>query len=400
MAKVSLTIVPQGIITITLVELADATIPVYGIKRDSDGVVIVSGNTTVTTNVGNTWTYETPLLDPLIDYTAAFRVTFSDTHIEYAYAHIQGIKSQTTLRALRRELAIAIGDNEIVNTSSTAPDSASTVVSTMINRDAKESAYDFAFVYACNGGNAGQQRKVSQGSFISTNGQLGYVQDWTAQMTANIELEVHQKMGAVSSGKMIGYRECINQALNILWTIDMITFPSDSTDPVSGLTRDLNTFDWLRQQSQIIGVKDVTGYAPGIWLPTDMYQFQYDAERPILSGPQPIDPTLYSIAAYRPLNTWIKRGGVWGETIGGLVDDTDECLGDHVLITQVALYFVYKAMAENPYESASARDRWEMKAARQALIAKNIKLQNLPKSAMTTTYKRLPTPGYKGLLGW
>ena len=55
----------------------------------------------------------------------------------------------------------------------------------------------------------------------------------------------------------------------------------------------------------------------------------------------------FFIDVLRPLASWIRVGGTWGESTAGLVHETDECFGDLDRITDVTAYYAYTELARH-----------------------------------------------------
>ncbi len=383
MATISLRVQPFGGLRVGTVFLANANpgLATVGVKRNSDNFVLVSAETPMVQSGSDPelYTYSTTLLDPLTDYTAYIRVEFLNAdntfnHYEIATAAVLGISSPTTLRKLRRRLIQKLGSFVFQTATVTGPDANSVTCSNLIYQGGFPDTYDKGWIYICSGASAGSIAKVKADGFNPDSGQLSVVRNWPATIQQGTEFEWSARMPAISSDKMSGCREAINEALSMLWTIDRVELPT-----AAGLYTDMNTFDWLRHKSQVIGAEWIGSGEEYPVSYNDVFQFRYDAEQPLLIGPPGLSTTdrPLSVSAYRPLNTWIKRGGAWQDA-DGLVDDTDECLGDPQLVLQVALYCAYKMLANNPYESVTERERWEVMAQRQSVIAENIKRYQSP----------------------
>lgn len=398
-SRISLNIEAPGDLYVNSVVLANAApgSSTVGVKRNSDSVEVIAEETIMNNDVTDTtlWYYDTAVLDPLTDYTAYIRVEFYDEdtsafdHYEYVTAHIAGISSHNTFRRLRRMLLDFLGGwGKLVNESVIGADGIKS--SKLVDTDAKTSAFNHTWWYVTSGVNAGLQARTKQDGFTPDQGEIRFNRNLTGSTEVGVEVEYSSRLPIVSEGKFVGLREILNQALQHLWTVDAIDIPD-----ADGINTQINSFDWLRRQSQIIDVQFGGNSSDYPYSLSDHFMFRYDADNPLIIGPS--GTNVDKIVAYRPLNTWMKRGGAWQEA-DGFVDDSDECLGDPILIVQVALYFAYRALASAPYEGESAKARWEALAQRQATIAANIKRMHSPEGTSLNGNRFVWDPRFKELV--
>jgi hypothetical protein len=105
-----------------------------------------------------------------------------------------------------------------------------------------------------------------------------------------------------------------------------------------------------------------------------------------------IAPTLSAgnaatVEVFRPTDTWIRVGGVWGPSTVGLVNDTDECLLTPDLVVAVTLAHAYDALATGP--EGARYDALATKARTAANVAKLMQLSHKQRqlgSELTTGY--------------
>lgn len=387
MARISLTVETQGDIYPKRAVFANAApgLGTIGIKRNVDNVVIVASGTDMTVAGGGVFTYDSTLLDPLVEYTAYIRVEFHNIsddvlhHWELLTASVLAISSATNLRSLRRKLMQRLGGYAIATTTG-ATDGKRLRSSTLADDELSDDTYGEGWIYVNTGDNAGQCARASNHGFIPEVGEIEITRTLANNFVVGVEFEWSSRLPAIQMGKMAGLREVINQALDVLWMISRETYPT-----VDGFQTDMNDYDWLRRASQIIQVEHPGSGTDWPISYAGQYGYRYDADRPKLIGPSVTQDEAddFRIAAYRPLSTWLKRGGVWQDA-NGLVDDADQALGDPTLITEVALFFAYKALSTNPYEGVEERKMWEAYAEKQSVIAANIKRQHSPEETDST----------------
>lgn len=386
-------------ITIVSVVLTDPTNS-YGVRRsDTHAVIIAAG--TVVTYASGVASFESALLDTSISYDVAWKITFSNgvtVYTDYATTTLEAYISPRSLRSARRKLAERLGGIEYYTTTELGQDNTSLISQDLINPNLPSKYYDGDWVYGCNGMIKGSQRMILDNQYNSADGSIVLSRKFgDAIVPVGLDFEILTKLPALTEHKFTGLHYCINQALTTLWTIDRVPLPNPSN---TELYDDIPS--WIRGPQDIIDI-----YRPyGIGLASESvgmsYKYIYNSENPRLEGPALSDVTGYEIAAYRKLNTWIKKNGVWQETALGLLDDEDEHLGDPELVTEVALYYAYLALAQNPLVGNQEKVIYLSEAGKQAVIANHIKNHTLPKDEDVTGANPQTGPravwGMKGLV--
>jgi hypothetical protein len=390
--------------TIDSVVLSDST-GTFGIKRNSDDVVIVSDGT-VTVQSGDIYSYTTGLLDPDEAYTAVFQVDYTpdggSAATEYITVSIPVSSSLRSLRNLRRQLSRRLGGFEKHEQETDSPATDKVYSADLIGSNPNATAYDNTWIYIATGNHAGQQRLASNGGFDDAAGTVQLVSAFDAAVPAAHTIwEVHSKLPAIEANRTLGLREVLNQALEVMWTIKRETFTGDGTEMfLVGEGR-----DWLTSEAQIVDVY-VPADSTGTYRPYSAgkgYQFRYNAEAPRLEGAAlDADEAGWELEVIRPAHTWIKHGGAWGDSLVGLQDDDDETMVAPQALIPVALYFAYLALAVAPHETPKERQYWEGKALTWSVVAARILEDWLPKPDRNPQrgHSSLPRYGMKGLLGW
>src|SRR5205085_3575083 len=84
-----------------------------------------------------------------------------------------------------------------------------------------------------------------------------------------------------------------------------------------------------------------------------------------------------TVGVWRPADTWIKAGGIWGSSQTGLVADTDEQLFNPEVLAFCALQHAYHALSTQG--EASERDYYSKLEQLQRARVGRWKLMGLPR---------------------
>lgn len=277
--------------------------------------------------------------------------------------------ARRSLQNYRRALARRLQSLSVVTT--TAEGSTSALIASALAGGLENNRYAQAWVLPVDGPNAGVLRRVGNQALNTSTGQLSVSVPWGTVMPAATEIEIHRLLPPDDHDGWTGLRSILNQALSECWTFQRL--------PLTGVadqgTYDLSAYgDWLEPDAihELFGeVQAGALYAT----PHGGFGPYRDANTLNLD----IAPTLEAgdtakLAVFRPLDTYIKVAGTWGDSTVGLVNDTDEALINPEALTEVALAVAYEHLANIP----EIGSRWEKKATDQRVRVNLLKLHHLP----------------------
>jgi hypothetical protein len=192
----------------------------------------------------------------------------------------------------------------------------------------------------------------------------GYIdveRPFSAVVPGNTEVEIHA-IPALRGGHSAGLHVAINHALNVILREDTVAVPGESGRTTLDVTA---SFPWLTKPDQFIAAQYVQSQVgveswaiPGATL-------RFDADRVLLTTTASVATgQTFPVRVLRPLSTWIKPAatGVWGESVVGLVDDLDQCLGDADAITLVAAFHVADGEVRNCVVGSAEAAAWAAQA--------------------------------------
>jgi hypothetical protein len=227
-----------------------------------------------------------------------------------------------SLTAYWQALAQALDDLEVVVLTG---GSTSTAVSTLLVSSATgitTGAYEGRWIYQYSGANAPQQRKVS--IYAPGSGTLTVPTNWLAPASGDaIALtSLHPITGAIGSDT--DYRTICDRAFGRMFLTTEVTTPIT----LSG-TYPMTSYPWLDRQERLLSIKEPHP-AGGVYQPVDASWRGWElipgspvaklnVRRPYLTATGNV-----TINAIRPALTWIKVAGTWGESVTGLINETDE----------------------------------------------------------------------------
>jgi hypothetical protein len=221
-----------------------------------------------------------------------------------------------------------------------------------------------------------QQRRIPEGGFVgfatALEAATGYTADddtevayldverpFSGVVAAGTVAEIHA-IPPLRGGKVSGLHAAINRALRVMLREDTVL--------VSGVTGQYRydlaaTLPWLVRPDQLVSahyVETVAGLdswaIPGA-------SIRFDANG-VLFTPNSTFTTGQSIPlrVLRPLSSWIKVAGTWGESVVGLVNETDESMGDLDAISLVAGFHAAEAQADACVAGSTEQMFWLAKA--------------------------------------
>ena len=287
----------------------------------------------------------------------------------------------TTLTQARRDLAGALGGYQKVTQGvqytmptgtylgiSTAADAARLIITSDLvdlnyagdGSDTDSNWNNGAFAYLLN--TVPEQRRLSNGSYSPSNAASDLVNITTTGFYA-ASLEMARPMGtAVTAGTVVelhsmlppldwdrgeGLHKCINRAL--------MAMPMEYSVSITGAGTKIislgSTIPWLYRKDQYIGCYDKAADSdslgrphPGI-NPEHPFEFSGNTVSLVSDYVFPSGDT-FTLKLWRPVGTWIKTGGTWGDSTVGLVNETDECFADPKIVELCATYYAYKTLAK------------------------------------------------------
>jgi hypothetical protein len=205
------------------------------------------------------------------------------------------------------------------------------LTSDFISDQASPDRFDGLFVYVLDGLQAGAVRQLVGGTYDGTLGALVVDRPFDAALAVG----THVELGVLPASRYLGqagFREVINLALEELTVIDRVSITATAQTieyslanypwPIKGVGKlydpRTSTTDRLRETSQ-------------------PWSFTNDAESPLLTlNSAYAAGDVFILELHRPASTRIRQGGAWGDSLDGLVDDSDEALYDvATLVKQV-----------------------------------------------------------------
>lgn len=171
--------------------------------------------------------------------------------------------------------------------------------------------------------------------------------------------EIHA-IPPLRAGRSMGVHAAINRALRVMLREDTVTVTGDTGTYRYDVTA---TFPWITRPDQFVSahyVETVSGLdtwaIPGATL-------RFDANTVLLVPNSTFtDGQSIPVRVLRPLSSWIKAGGSWGESSVGLVDEDDECLGDLDAIALVAACHLAEEQAQLALVGSSEQKYWLARA--------------------------------------
>ena len=267
-----------------------------------------------------------------------------------------------TLQAIRRHLANfpALGYQQVtsINGLATGADAQRTIVTTDLASQVRSgsaqgtsgSALDDVYAYLLTA--TPQQRQVVKNGLNSSN-VAGDVTNLTgdtrqaatvllnnnlsAVLPISTVVELHPRCPVLPDAFVAGLHWCINKALNVMRWTDTLTVTG-----TGALTVSLASYP-ITQEAQVGGVYKPAASSSAARVPygAGRGSLRFDGDTVALDLPYALaSGATLEVDIYRPLGSWIKVSGVWATSTTGLVNETDECMGDLNIISMVAYYWV------------------------------------------------------------
>jgi hypothetical protein len=203
--------------------------------------------------------------------------------------------------------------------------------------------------------------EVATGSAGSGDTEVGYLdleRPLTAVVNPGTAYEIHA-IPPLRAGRHAGVHAAINRALRVMLREDTVAIEATSGTYRYDVTTQL---PWATPEHFVSAhfVETVSGLdtwaVPGAHL-------RYDGNT-ILLVPNATYSTdqEFPVRLLRPLSSYVKTGGTWGESTVGLVDEEDECLGNLDSISLVAAFYLAEQQADGCRVGTNEQVYWMAKA--------------------------------------
>jgi hypothetical protein len=281
--------------------------------------------------------------------------------------------TRRSLQNVRRILAKAINSLTLVTTTSAGATGGTSIIATRLRTAVDANRHHHVWVMPVSGAAVGQLSRVQIESALNLNtGELTVSPPFSAQIASGVDVELHRLLPPVDDDGWTGLLTCINNALREMWTTDRLSITGVAGQPSYSLSA---YEEWLDPEA----ILELRRQA----LDTTLNPFPAGTFSPVRDADSltvQIAPTLATgdastLEVFRPLDTWIKVGGVWAASTVGMVNDSDEALINPDLLVAVALAHVYAALAAGPDGS-----RYDDRARKQRMQANVLKEMHLDHS--------------------
>lgn len=192
-------------------------------------------------------------------------------------------------------------------------------------------------------------------------GALTVDRPFTTIVEPNLDVEIHA-IPALRAGRSAGLHVAINHALHVILREDTVAVPGESGRTTLDVTA---SFPWLTRPDLFISAQYVQSQAGVESWTIPGASLRFDADRVLLTTTAAVATgQTFPVRVLRPLSTWIMPAatGIWGESVVGLVDDLDQCLGDTDAITLVAAFHVADGEARNGVVGSAEAAFWAAQA--------------------------------------
>lgn len=242
--------------------------------------------------------------------------------------------------------------------------------------------------------------EVATGYAGSGDTEVGYIdleRPLSAVALPGVSFEIHA-IPPLRAGRHAGVHAAISRALRVMLREDTVSIAATSGTYRYDVTTQL---PWATPEHFVSAhfVETVSGLdtwaVPGASL-------RYDGAT-ILLVPNATYATgdSFPVRMLRPLSSYIKNGGAWSESVVGLVDEDDECLGNLDSISLVAAFHLAEQQADGSRVGSAEQAFWMKKAKDLAARTPFLKDQRTRKPDSQYTWPDFISPSgpYRGRYG-
>lgn len=232
-----------------------------------------------------------------------------------------------TREAYRRRLADELGSLAVLTVGSTAstsvtPDAARQLLVTALAVDqVPESNFDGYYVYATDGAQAGETRRVLEGTFDGPIGSLLLDRPFSSPLASGSEVELTSPLGGGRYLAIKGLNECINEALARIWTVGRISVTGNGTYEYS-----LAAYPWITDSDQIRAIDDSLYFGsnrPADRSPLPFRIVQSGATRTLVTSYKYSTADTFYVEAFVRGDRLVSDGSTWAyQTTPGLQNDS------------------------------------------------------------------------------
>jgi hypothetical protein len=272
-----------------------------------------------------------------------------------------------SLQNARRLLAQKLHSLTLVLTTSAGNASGTSVIATRLANATDANRYRHAWVMPVDGTRVGEIRRVrAEDALNLTSGELMIAPAFSGQVASGVNVEIHRLLPPDDDDGWTGLRSCINAALREMWTSQRVSITGVGSQP----SYSLSTYEEWLDADAVLELRQAALDPTTNPVVTGTFDPVRNADSLTLQ----ISPTLpdgdaSTLEVYRPLDTYIKVGGVWAASTTGLVNDSDEALFNVDLLLTVALVHAYESLANGPdggrYEAMAKTQRTKANVAKQ-----------------------------------
>lgn len=279
-----------------------------------------------------------------------------------------GSVSRRSLRTYRHLLARALNSLTLVTTTAAGDLAGTSLVASALGNSVDSNRYRHTWWLLTDGANAGALRRVGNDALNVSTGELVVSRSFGGQVAAGVTAEGHRMLPPEDDDGWTGLRSILNRALAELWFPQRLVIVGVSGQP----SYPFGSYDWLDPEAirELRGPALDSTLSPSPWPGFHAYRsgeaVTLEVAPPFQTGPAS------TLELYRPGDTYLRVGGVWGDSTEGLVHDTDEALFQPEIVIQVALVHAYEALAGNDDNSP-----WRTRAVAQRAKANATKLMML-----------------------
>ena len=268
---------------------------------------------------------------------------------------------------IRRILARALQSLTVATTTADGNADGTSIVARRLATATTASRYKHVWVMPTNGTVAGELARVKLEDALNlSTGELLVSPPFSAQVLDGTTVEIHRLLPPEDDDGWPGLRECANNALRELWVADRVSISGVTGQPSYSLA----TYEEWLDPAGVLELRQQAVDSTMNMYPSGTFDAVRDAgDLTVQVAPPLPGGETHGLEIFRPLDTYIKTGGVWGNSTSGFVNDSDECLAIPDLVVTVALVHAYEAIASGPdggrYEDLVRRQRLKANIAKQ-----------------------------------